>query len=124
MKIADFLAKSIQNRTDGIGNASCQNPEEKGERKDFQHRANDHDQAPAHRQIKEHGKIAEPMHIDGAANNPADAPAPFHDQQKDSDAGIVIKDLTNQNGRICSGNEKINGTVINDPQHLFGYAFF
>ena len=115
-----FLAQTEQHRTDGIGDATCQQPI-KTLRGHYRHcLGQEKDNAPTHKDITNHRKNLVLTQIYGGQRYSQSSQTPFHNQKSPGDLRKNGEKTGNHNGGVGAGDEKIDGAVVNHLHNLLG----
>lgn len=77
--------------------------------------------APPHRKIRDHGKNAEFVHIDSSQSNGKQSRTPDNAENDPSPNGRYNSEGNQNDGRVGSGDQKIDRTMIDNAEHFFRF---
>ena len=119
MKNRLFVSHAVKHRADGIRNSSEKDPKNAVPCKNVNGLFKTKNDEPAHKDIKNHRKLFIFVVVNGGKNSAQRRKGPFRKKNEPRGFGINRSHCRKKNGRISSGNKKINGAVVDDLHHLF-----
>ena len=117
-----FFADSIEDGADGIGDSPKENPEHAGHCEDFYGLFKSKDDEPAHEDIKNHGELFIAVVVYCGEKRAESGKEPFCRKNKPCGFWIHRAHCNQKNWSIGSGDEKIDGAVVDDLHDLLSKA--
>ena len=119
-----FAADAVEHSADGVGDTTGQHPVESGQGERFNGHGQEENDAPAHKNVADHGEYIVLMQIDGGQCYGHGGQDPLECQDAPTQPGVTLSQNGQCDDGVGAGNEEINGTVIHHLHHLFAGAGF